>query len=309
MPPEVTARLQGSYGLSGLPRLFADLAPLIELEDPAVLKVDLRGLSFLLPSTTAVLAAVLSACADREVNAPGSSILWPENQDVRSYLSRVDLIQVALGIEVDEGFARHETHGFLECRQFTGEDDSRTVANQLTQALAERCNLDTEARNAILICLSELCDNVPHHAMSRVGGFAAAQGFPQANRFEAAIADFGIGILASLSENPGYANTRTDVTAIEAALGLGVTSKPLGSGHDRGHHGYGLAITDGLLERNGGQLAVISNRGDVRRGSNHSTVTIDAGWPGTLVIIEARTDRGLNMSRVYDELIGPLDDF
>ena len=99
------------------------------------------------------------------------------------------------------------------------------MARALTEALAERCSLGTTARFAIHTCLGELCQNVPNHAMTELGGIALAQGYPAANRSEVAIVDVGIGIRASLNAYEKYARITDDAEAIGKALELGTTSK------------------------------------------------------------------------------------
>jgi hypothetical protein len=93
---DVVARLSGRYGVGELDRLVADLEPLLQLTEPAAITVDLRRLEFLFPSTTVALAATLADCRDRQLNQPGSTILLPDSEGVRTYLSRIDLIQTAL---------------------------------------------------------------------------------------------------------------------------------------------------------------------------------------------------------------------
>jgi anti-sigma regulatory factor (Ser/Thr protein kinase) len=206
-----------------------------------------------------------------------------------------------------EDFSRHEPRGLLECRQFSDEGASNLVARELTETLAERCAMDRGARNAVETCLGELCDNVIHHALTQTGGFAAAQGFPNVNRFEAAIADLGIGIPRSLSGNPEFADIEDHAAAIRTAMSLGVTSKPAGSGHPRRHAGYGLAVTSELLRENGGRLVVRSGTGEVRVGSQESSRSTTL-FPGTLIVFEARVDSSLDLRGVYDRLLGAYDE-
>lgn len=306
--PRVGVRLTGSYPAADIDRLVADLAPVLGLTAEARITVDLRALTFLLPSTTAVLAVALGHALDLGLWGPGSRVLLPRSSDVRNYLGRIELIQAALEESSERNRRRRPSEGFRECQHFADENESHHVARELTDALAERCSMDRVARFALGTALGELCDNVIHHADTSTGGFAAAQGFVRRRRFDVAIADLGIGVLESLSANEAFGSVENHVDAIDAALSLGVTSKPKGSGHVRGHAGYGLAITKALLAANGGNLIVKSGDGEVWAGKTQKRYICDVSFPGTLVIIEARTDRPLDVRQVYDDLLGGFDD-
>ncbi len=300
--------LAGQYGAEDLDRLITDLAPLLSLGERARVTIDLRDLTFVYPTTAAVLAAGLHRAVALELRLPNESrILPPMDENVRNYLLRADVLQASAGIEIAEPFTRQQAHGFRECRLFETEDEATDVARELTSSLDERSDLEATARTAIYTCLGEICFNVPHHAASEVGGVAAAQGYPQLKRFEATIVDLGIGIRESLRQNPAYASVDSDVAAIEAALELGVTSKP-GDKEPTRHSGYGLSVTQHLLQRNGGRLIIRSGRGEVHVGADPVVEESEVDFPGTLVVMEAWTNAPLDVSVVYQELLGDLDD-
>jgi anti-sigma regulatory factor (Ser/Thr protein kinase) len=304
----IEVALSGSYGLADLDQLLAEMQPLLALDTPSRVSLNLRALDFVYPTTAVTLCAVLHRLVAEELRVSGESkVQPPDDKDVRNYLLRLDVIQAGTGISLEEPFDRHPTVGFRECQQFSTEGDANRVARELTQALSERCALDDDARLAINTALAELCSNVPHHAATALGGVAAAQGYPQSDRFEAAIVDLGIGIRQSMAENPEYAHIVDDTTAIRAALELGATSKPGDEGPTR-HSGYGLAVTQHLLQRNGGRLLVRSGTGAVSVGADQTARTTEVDFPGTLIVLEARTDKPLDVRAVYEDLLGDLDD-
>ena len=304
----VTVALSGQYGVDDLDRLIVDLHPLLSLAETSPLTIDLRDLTFVYPTTAAVLAAGLHRAVALDLRQQNESrIVPPKDENVRNYLLRADVLQAGAGIEIDEPFVRQQSHGFRECRLFDTEDEATDVARELTQALEERSKLDSTARNAIYTCLGELCFNVPHHAGSETGGVASAQSYPQLHRFEATIVDLGVGIRESLRQNPSYAALDSDVSAIETALELGVTSKPGDKGPTR-HSGYGLSVTQHLLQRNGGRLVIRSGRGEVHVGADPIVAEREVDFPGTLVVMEAWTNTPLDVSVVYQELLGDLDE-
>jgi hypothetical protein len=305
---ETSIALKGQYGLDSLDQLIADLTPLLTLIDRTRLTIDLRELSFVYPSTAALLALALHRVVALDLRVPEESrFLLPANENVRNYLFRADVLQVGAGIKIVEPFTRQQSRGFRECRRFETEAEATQVARELTNALEERSALDPTARSAIYTCLGELCFNVPHHAASQTGGVASAQGYPQLHRFEATIVDLGIGIRQSLRQNTIYASVASDVEAIETALELGVTSKPGDKGPTR-HSGYGLSVTQHLLKRNGGRLVVRSGQGEIHVGAAPKAQESEFDFPGTLVVMEAWTNAPLDVSVVYQELLGDLDD-
>jgi hypothetical protein len=307
-PKEITVSLSGQYGLDALDQLIGDLAPLLGLEETACVTIDLRDLAFVYPTTAAVLAAGLHRAVALDLRVPNESrVLPPKDESIRNYLLRADVLQAGAGIEIVEPFTRQTPSGFRECRLFASEDEATDVARELTAALEERGKLDATARSAIFTCLGELSFNVPHHAVSPTGGVAAAQSYPQRHRFEATIVDLGIGIRASLSQNATYASIESDVSAIERALELGVTSKPGSEGLTR-HSGYGLSVTEHLLQKNGGRLIVRSGHGEVHVGAEPRVEESEVDFPGTLVVMEAWTNAPLDVSVVYQELLGDLDE-
>jgi hypothetical protein len=108
--------------------------------------------------------------------------------------------------------------------------------------------------------------------------------------------DLGVGIRGSLTKNPWYADIDNDVDAIQTALQPRVTATP-----DR-NSGIGLFVTRILLRENGGTLVVRSGRGAVYSGAREDAHAARVGFPGTVVALRARTDRPLDIKRVYRRL-------
>lgn len=294
---DIVVRLPGAFGVKqGLERMVRLLHPLLTLEEPAVILVDLEGLVSLSPAAVALLAACLRRTADLGLPLEGSLISAPLSPAVRNYLLRMNVIQVSVGEELEIPIRRRKTEGFRPCQHFTGDHDYAAVARSLTEALAERCVTDQLARASIRICLDEIAENVVHHADTQIGGFAAAQGWPRNHEFEIAIVDLGIGVRASLTKNPDYADISSDAEAITRALQPRVSSTP------QRNAGIGLFITKLLLEANGGILLVRSGTGLVRAGAREEATSEEVQLPGTLVALRARTDRPLDINSVYEHL-------
>jgi hypothetical protein len=276
--------------------------PLLAIDTPHVIHVDLQRLVFFGPTSLALLLAGLRRARDLGLNAKGSVIARPTAAGTGRYLERMNLLRVLVG-ERPEGFKRHDPVGFRPCQHFSGQHDYFLVASDLTDALREGCRVEGTAGSAVRVCLDEVCENVVDHADTELGGYAAAQGWPRARvpEFEIGIVDLGVGIRRSLTQNPKWAHIDTDAAAIEAALQPRVTATP------ERNSGIGLFLTSLLLAFNGGQLVVRSGAGAVTRSAKRTVETRPASLPGTLVALRARMDRPLDVASIY-AMIDKLDE-
>lgn len=298
---DLVVELRGSYDLDRLERAIQDAMPLLEVDGPVRVRLDLSGAVFLGPTTVALLEAGIRRIEEAGHLRPGGSIVLPKNRLTERYLHRMDFFRgLATVADPPEDFERRSPVGFRPCQQFETEKQFPGVSRALTDALVERCKVDEVAKAAILICLNELTENVIHHADSDLGGFAACQTALKKKRFEVGIVDLGVGIRQSLSKNPEYADIENDVDAIETALEPRVTATP-----DR-NSGIGLSITKLLLRENEGQLIVRSGTGLVVGGAEARAETRPVELPGTIVAMRARTDQPLDIGKIYEAL--PLDD-
>jgi signal transduction histidine kinase len=144
----------------------------------------------------------------------------------------------------------------------------------------------------------ELLGNCFAHAESDNGlhGLACAQYWPNGNMAQIAICDSGIGIRASLAQNPRYIEALMTRNACEYATEYSVTSKP-----GRGHSGYGLTLARDLIEQAGGTIFVVSH-GEYffSSGCVSGNGQMPTALNGTLVILEWDTTVPLNLGQVYD---------
>jgi hypothetical protein len=296
-PSPITIQLSGAYRFDQIERLFRNLAPAFGVRRRRRISFDLSRLVAVGPSALAVIVALLKDLQEREMFAPGSILTLPDSKSVSNYVQRMDLVRIlAFPEEVEEPFERRPPVGFRPCREFVTSDECAEVARSLTDALTETCETDATARAAIRICLDELVENVVHHADTPLGGFAAAQGWKRSSQFEIAIADLGVGIRGSLTNNPDYADIEDDVTAIRMALRPRVTATP------ERNSGIGLYVTRALLRANGGGLVLRSGRAAVYSGAHEREEPSLDHFPGTLAALRARIDRPLNIRDVYRRL-------
>ncbi len=296
--PDIRIELPGAFVLQQrrLERLIRLLQPLLTLEKPAAVEVDLSRLVSIGPSGLALLIAALRRVDEGDLLAEDSVLLPPRSPQVKNYLMRMNLIRSLVGgEELPEPIERHQTRGFRPCQMFSDDDDYWRVSKALTDALVESCQTDQVARAAVLVCLEEVTENVIHHAQAE-HGFGAAQGWRKTQQFEIGIVDLGRGVRASLTANPEYADIADDASAISTALGARVTATP------ERNSGVGLYITKMLLAANGGSLLVRSGNGAVYSGATNEVRTEAESMPGTLVALRARTDHPLDINAVYQQL-------
>lgn len=298
-------KLSGPYYLHTIMRLVADLQPLYELRRPTVVRIDLTELTFMGPAAIALLVASLRRARESGFIADDSAIWSPASKGMQTYLYRMDVLQVLFeheAVEINDPVQRHAASGLKECQHFSSEEGSRRVARELAVALKEKVKTDRVAATSLELCLTELAENVHFHADTSFGGFAAAQSFSRGNEIEVAIVDLGVGIAASLSKNPQYAEQATDdVTAIHTALQPLVTSSP------KRNRGYGLAFTRFLLEINEGRLVVRSGHGYVQYGERGVERTTELAFPGTLVALRLHTDRPFDFEKAYEMLTAAIN--
>jgi hypothetical protein len=286
-PGEPHVTMAGGYGLNQLERAIRDLKPIMDLDEPQHLLIDLGGLAYISPAALALLAAVLKR---QEEEGCSYAVIPPRSPLTRNYLQRMDFTKLLFEDEIPEPFKRKKAVGFRPVQHFRGDDDYWLAAKELTEALVERFKPDAIVTAAIRICLDQLAENTD------LGGFAAAQSSPKRNTFEIAIVDLGVGVRASLARNPAYADISTDAEAVSTALQPRVSSTP------ERNAGIGLYITKLLLRGNGGQLLVRSGNAVIYRGANETEEEHEMNFPGTIVAIRAHTNAPLDIGQVYREL-------
>lgn len=307
MPTQpITVKLSGLYKLERIEALIEELMPVMLLDRRRRVVFDFGGLVGVCPTALALLTAVATDAAAREVFANSTQFIPPRSTAVRNYLIRMDFLRVLVGSKYEdlfrEPFVRRDDVGFRPCSEFTTAEEAVETARSLTAAVIETMDTETTAKLAVNIALGELTDNVLNHADTDMGGFAAAQAWTKKDKLEIGIVDLGIGIRASLTKNPEYADTPDDVAAINTALQPHVSSTP------ERNSGIGLFVTRLLLRENGGLLLVRSGGGAVYAGVEEGSEIRDVAFPGTLVALQARTDRPLDINRVYRMLGDHGDD-
>jgi anti-sigma regulatory factor (Ser/Thr protein kinase) len=265
------------------------LEPCLEISEPKLIHLDLRGLVFLAAAPLAVLVAVMMDLDHRGLVAIGSVYRPPRNRLVERYLARMDFERLLVDPATPENFSRRKEEGFRPCRVFAAHTELPLVVHSLVSAVAEACQLTTPAQKVIYLALNEIAQNVVDHSSAGAGGVCIAQRLRSRHEFEVAIVDCGIGVRASLTGNPAYSGVDTDAEAIATAIRPGVTGLPISG------RGLGLHVTRQLLAANHGTLTIRSGDATVEAGSRTVITTDGRKLPGTLVVLRAPTNRQLHL--------------
>jgi len=253
--------------------------------------LDLRDLGGWRPTTLAVLLASISAACDGgrgvpPIQADGAACLEP------SALER--LIQ-------QRASHWHEETGsgtIVGSTIFNDQESVHTMLQEVASHVHPRLGLSSTWLASAHALGYELATNVLRHSEAE-RGVGVVEVDPGRSCLRLAIADNGIGIRTSLARNPKYATTE-DLAAIIASMRAAATGEP-GKGA-----GMGLYLAQHVLRDNGGVLLVRSGTAhrEVAAGAD-SHATDLAYLQGTLVAVEARTDRSLDYGRVDKELSAP----
>lgn len=194
-------------------------------------------------------------------------------------------------------------------QQFNTHQDQVRLVYSFMDIILKRTTLSRDLLQGLEWSLNEVMDNVPNHAQSPVGGFASLTTLADSVTF--AVADSGIGVLASLSE--GYPNLSNDTEALGEAIKGGITrNKEAGQGN-------GLAGTLSIATSSGGSFSIWSGRGrlNVFHDSQTSELSSKRGvfppsqkYEGTIVDVQIRKNPAFNVSEAlgFTGMIGGVFD-
>ncbi len=208
------------------------------------------------------------------------------------YLQRINFFQHC-GIKLTEEFRRHDAGSrFVELRRIGGEGSATVeeLSTDIAYCLFPDADVDDPEQSGLFdlmqYAVSELANNVKQHA--KAPGFTMAQYTARTDLIRVAIADYGIGVLRSFTENgsPLLTPEMTDVDAIDLALRPKVSSKlhlktPWGESVNAG---VGLTLLKELSEMTGGQFFMASGSGVVSQKTGAGAVqrTLTNDFQGTI---------------------------
>ncbi len=243
------------------------------VDDRTTLVLDTRCLQHAGPLELAAMVSMSTSAAhqNREV-----TLFPPYDQNVASYLTRMNVIEHLKGVATVEGptvlQARQDrSETLLEVTQVTpGNADD--VAQALGRVAIRR--FGRRVGTAVYQSLGELIGNATTHGLSSAGAFVAAQLYTGATSgrpgLEVAVCDSGIGILEHLRTSTRHQSISDGPSALERALARALAS----SGADAvGGRGNGLGNLGHHTKRGGGGRLVLRSSGAV------ATVELDGNRP------------------------------
>ena len=228
----------------------------IDLTQPRPM-VDLSDVSFISPFAVVYLGMFLRLHNSNGINF---DVTPPKERTVRRYLATQNFwerFNFAPEVIEEERLHRFTTSTSLndivdiEDKPYIAEDIADSVRELL---IRENVGVDVEE---IYVLVSELIDNFERHSTHNFGVFVM-QYFHNAGRLVIAVGDCGIGMRASLSQNPrhAYFAEMSHVYAIQRSF------EPLVSGELEG--GTGLTEVKEFIKRHKGTLTLSSGNGYFR---------------------------------------------
>jgi hypothetical protein len=131
------------------------------------------------------------------------------------------------------------------------------LTDQILDVFKYSIRMTTGVEGSLKLALNELMTNVFDHSESGRGCYVCAQSYRQSKKIRLCIADFGIGILASLRNIPNYSFLQNDYDAIKLSVKEGITSR---IGIDAG---YGLTHIQRFIRVNKGKMCILSGKGKI----------------------------------------------
>ncbi|HTA33715.1 MAG TPA: ATP-binding protein [Solirubrobacteraceae bacterium] len=285
--------------------VLAQLESCLRATSPAEARqilLDMSSVAFCSPTGITILAAAIEDLFLRGA-LNGGEIWMPRSPLLQQYLQRMNFFSELRVSMPPESFERREPKGFYPVTHIQDEEGAPAATRALADAVQEHAHLDEQSLGALKSCLNEVVENVFYHAQSPIEALVCAQAYKKKKRTELVIADTGRGIRAALSEVPEYQERiADDCEAIKLALEKNVTT----TGDVK--RGIGLWVASEVIRLNEGALLILSHDGGLLVDADGAHDVDDHFWPGTLVVIEFRTDRPINTTTVYDSGDFPDDD-
>lgn len=193
-------------------------------------------------------------------------------------------------------------HSHLPVRRYHDASGQRQFVDDTLELVLHQIEIERPLLHALEWSLNEITDNVLVHADAPDGGLAQVAVFHEQRRIQFVVIDGGRGIRASMQE--AFPNLKRHTDAIGEAMKQGVTrSKDIGQGN-------GLAGALRIATGAGGSFNVLSHRGEVlvsptgEGPGEHRQIAegrdADERFPGTLVFVELRVDRLVDLDQALD---------
>ncbi len=162
------------------------------------------------------------------------------------------------------------------------------IENDLMPWIEEKTGVRQASLASIKVCFQEVFNNIRDHSTVDVGCIFG-QFYPNLNKLQIAISDFGVGIPSNVRK---LRANLTDGDCIKLASQEGFTTRT-----GRNNRGAGLdVLIKNVVKNNGGSLIIHSGNGILscvksEEGVKKTAKSADGFYPGTLLQVTFRTDR------------------
>lgn len=174
-----------------------------------------------------------------------------------------------------------------------------TVYKDVVAAMTSHLEIEVSVLQALSYCLYEMMDNVHIHSGKPLG--TAMTCFDSVrNTMSILIADDGMGIKASLSENEKYSEI-SEAEALRMCLQDKITD---GKGM-----GFGLYTTSRLVDRIGKEFVLHSGTHKLVRKDGTESVIENGFWQGTLIYMVIGTGEEIDPNQIVDHRTDVVEDY
>ena len=174
-----------------------------------------------------------------------------------------------------------------------------TVYKDIIGAMTSHFEIEVSVLQALSYCLYEIMDNIHIHSGKPLGTAMTSYDSNQ-KTLSVLIADDGMGIKASLSENEKYKDI-TEAEALRMCLEDKITD---GKGL-----GFGLYTTSRLIDRIGKEFILHSGTHKLVRKDGEESVVENGLWQGTLIYMVIGTNEEIDPNQVVDHRTDVEDEY
>ncbi len=241
-------------------------------------------------------------------------------EEMERYLERIDFPAALRNREIK--ISPDPMDWAVGLTRINRDQPTEKVTEKIVDIIHTFANVSEPNRQALLILISEMIENVHRHAMIEEDGFAVAQVYPKQYKMGITLVDAGIGVRRSFElgdPSVPIGHLRSDGEFLREAVKLHVTSKRTR------HSGYGLYLLAELVARNRGTFLLTSggatlvgyykqSRGRGRAGGSVEFENyLHAPWQGTIISVILDLQHDLPLLEIYSAMPAPAgyedDDF
>jgi anti-sigma regulatory factor (Ser/Thr protein kinase) len=173
------------------------------------------------------------------------------------------------------------------------------VYRDVIKTLTSHFEIEVSVLQALSYCLYEMMDNVHIHSGKPLG--TAMTSYDDTKKtLSILIADDGMGIKASLSENEQYCEI-TEAEALKMCLEDKITD---GKGL-----GFGLYTTSRLVDRIGKEFILHSGKHKLIRKDGQESVVENGFWQGTLIYMVIGTGEEIDPNQIVDHRTDVVEEY